>query len=408
MWEELQGVVDGSIAHRPRVLILLSHYLPGFKSGGPVQSIKGLVDHLNDEFDFFIVCQDRDLGDSQRYPGIEVDQWITVDGTRVMYLSGRGLGPTVAAQVLRSVRPQVVYLNTLFRLGYTVLPLLARKWISPFPTIILAPRGSLSSEALAIKPWKKLPFFAVARLVRLFSDVIWHATSPRESEDIRRKFGRKVRIVYAPDLSPPAPSGSLSHSRPPKRPGALRLVFLSRISPIKNLDLVLRLLSGVRGDVLLTIAGPVGDGAYWEKCKAEFEHLPANVEVRVLGPVPHAEVMACLENHHLFFLPSLSENHGHVICEALLAGTPVLIGDQTPWRDLHQKKAGWDLPLSKPAAFAKVLERCVEMSQDEFEEMSESARRLGQRAVLDPDGIDQNRSLLREAIRRSGEVSAKG
>ena len=64
------------------------------------------------------------------------------------------------------------------------------------------------------------------------------------------------------------------------------------------------------------------------------------------------EVLSALSGHDLFFLPTLGENYGHVIHEALLSGSQVLLSDQTPWRGLTEAGLGWDLPLEGKGAFA--------------------------------------------------------
>ena len=50
-----------------KILILVDYFVPGFKAGGPIQSIRYIVDHLNKEFDLRIVTRDRDMGDSHSY-----------------------------------------------------------------------------------------------------------------------------------------------------------------------------------------------------------------------------------------------------------------------------------------------------------------------------------------------------
>ena len=53
------------------VLVFLSHYTPGFKTGGPLQSVANLVQHLGKEFRFRIITSDRDYEDTDPYPNIE-------------------------------------------------------------------------------------------------------------------------------------------------------------------------------------------------------------------------------------------------------------------------------------------------------------------------------------------------
>ena len=73
-----------------------------------------------------------------------------------------------------------------------------------------------------------------------------------------------------------------------------------------------------------------------------------------------------IAKNHLFFLPTLGENFGHIILEAFCAGCPVLISDQTPWRDLEEKGVGWNLPLDQPELFREVLQRFAGMENAEY------------------------------------------
>ena len=101
-----------------------------------------------------------------------------------------------------------------------------------------------------------------------------------------------------------------------------------------------------------------------------------------------------MREHDLFFLPTLGENFGHVILEALYAGCPVLISDQTPWRDLEEKGIGWDLALSKPEMFQDVLQRCVDMNNEEYVKWSERAWEYGLQVTKDDKVVEKNRRLF--------------
>ena len=67
-----------------------------------------------------------------------------------------------------------------------------------------------------------------------------------------------------------------------------------------------------------------------------------------------------------------------------MRGCPVLISDQTPWRSLEEKGVGWDLPLSKPEMFQEVLERCVDVNDEEY----------GLQVTKDDGVVEQNRELF--------------
>jgi glycosyltransferase involved in cell wall biosynthesis len=87
------------------------------------------------------------------------------------------------------------------------------------------------------------------------------------------------------------------------------------------------------------------------------------------------------------------ENFGHAIAEALQHGKPVIISDRTPWRNLRDVQAGWDLPLQE-SSFVAVLKNCYTMSADEYAAYSAAARTFGSAHANDPKHIDACYSLF--------------
>ena len=122
--------------------------------------------------------------------------------------------------------------------------------------------------------------------------------------------------------------------------------------------------------------------------------LPANVKVAYNGPVNHSEVFSVMAKHDLFFLPTLGENFGHVIYEALACGLPVLISDQTPWRNLEAKGIGWDLPLSNPEQFCQVIDKCAVMDSVMFNGMRKNAQTYAKQFYLSSSVVSRNRELF--------------
>jgi glycosyltransferase involved in cell wall biosynthesis len=121
------------------------------------------------------------------------------------------------------------------------------------------------------------------------------------------------------------------------------------------------------------------------------------VQVKYLGEVEHNSVPVIFADYDLFLFPTLGENFGHVICEALSAGCPVLISDRTPWRGLSASGAGWDIPLDDMQEFHRVLQSCVDADHESYEELRASARRYTRQRMSDPEIINANRRLFQEA-----------
>ena len=407
-------LVDTAGARRPRVLVVLDHYLPGHRAGGPIRTIAHLAEGLGQEFEFLVATADRDLGDAGPFTSVPSGPWVTVGNASVVYLPRRARTLRGWRRVLREVPFDVLYLNSVFsRNTIRILVLRALGWCPARP-VLLAPRGELSPGALGLKPLRKRAYLRVARLAGLFRGLIWRASTEVERGDVLDVLTRypdplawwvaapRDRVYAGVELARlrPAPAGPVD-----KQPGRADLVFLSRITRKKNLDYALRVLQKVAGRVHLAIVGPAEDRDYWEACRALIARLPPNVTVAYRGAVDHEAVPGVFAAHHLFLFPTRSENFGHVIVEALCAGCPVLVSDQTPWRDLERQQAGWDLPLDAPDAYRDAVERVVAMDAVEMGRWSNGAAALGRRISEDPWALETNRQLLRLALGMSGPAA---
>jgi glycosyltransferase involved in cell wall biosynthesis len=403
-----------------RILALLEHYLPAYKAGGPLRTVGHMVEQLGEPFSFRIVTCDRDWGDRTSLPEVVPGRWSPVGNGEAIYLAPSQLGAAGLRAVIAGTEHDVLYLNSLFSPRLSILPLLlARAGAIPRRPVVLAPRGELHAGALeggsrgvriptslarrlgSPRYLKKKAYIALARALGLFRGVTWQASNEAEAEEIRHHLGRRARVVVAPDLAARPPE-SLPPPLAPKRPGALRAVFLSRIDDKKNLDGAIALLHGVRGEVSFDVYGPVGDERYWARCRAALDRLPPNVTARFHGAVPHDRVAEVFRAHELFVFPTRGENFGHVVLEALVAGCPVLVSDRTPWRGLARYGAGWDLPLEDVEAMRAVLQRCVDMDEAEYRSWSVHAAHFGREASADERPLRWNRELFEQVALAGG------
>ena len=378
-----------------KIFIFAGCYLPGYKAGGPIRSLANMVDRLGAEFEFKIVTADRDFDDAKPYPGIKVDGWNRVGKADVFYMSQKNRSLSDFRKLLISTEYDVLYLNSLFSPHFTIKPLLLQRFrLIPGKPLVIAPRGEFSPGALGLKSFKKRVYLTVAKALGLYRSVIWQASSRYEEVDIRCWFGNNAQVIIAPDLPllVNAADGLIAVKK--KAKGCLKIIFLSRISRMKNLDSALKMLNGLIGNVQFNIYGPIEDKAYWSECEEIISSLPDNIKVNYCESVEHDKVGAVVREYDLFFFPTLGENFGHVILEALCAGCPVLISNQTPWRNLEEKGVGWDLPLSKPEMFQKVLKRCVDMNDEEYVQWSERAQSYGLQVTKDDGVVEQNRKLF--------------
>ena len=363
-----------------------------------------MVEQLGGEFDFWIVAKDRDETDDKAYPDVKVDAWNKVGNVQVYYASPGSLTLRKISRLIKETPHEILYLNSYFNYHFTILPLLARLLrIFPDKPVVLAPRGEFSKGALALKSWKKHPYIRLSIAVNLYSGIIWQASSEYEVNDIRKNMDEKAteRIIVAPNL----PSRIVHEKRHAikhdfRTPGkSLKIIFLSRITPKKNLDFALKVLCKVSVPVVFDIYGTIFDEVYWQHCKNLIKVLPDNIHVSYKGSLTHNLVDSTLSQYDLCFFPTRGENFGHVIYEALAAGLPVLISDQTPWRDLQEKGIGWSLSLEDSNRFSRIIERVYGMTENDFMEMKKKAISYSIEYIEESGALKKNRDLFNYALR---------
>ncbi|MCU1265052.1 MAG: hypothetical protein JWM21_1370 [Acidobacteria bacterium] len=108
------------------------------------------------------------------------------------------------------------------------------------------------------------------------------------------------------------------------------LLFLGRITPVKQLDLLIRAYADIANnfpDVVLVIAGP-DEGGLSDQLKILAESLGIRERVIFPGGLQKNEVVAALTDAEVFVLPSLHENFGVAAIEAMAAGVPVIVTDR--------------------------------------------------------------------------------
>jgi glycosyltransferase involved in cell wall biosynthesis len=371
-----------------KVLCVTEFYLPGYKAGGPIRTIVNMANVVAGKVNFSIITRDRDLGDKQRFPGIKADEWQTVEGARVYYAGS--YGPAAIERNLKG--HDVLYLNSFFSPRGSIGPL----WkFRKRANILIAPRGEFSQGALALKAFKKRAYIMLVKALGRYRHVQWHASTEDEAADIKRAFP-KALIHIAPD---PVVLGTIPEQPRAKQSGELSVAFISRISPKKNLDYLLSVLARVKGIVQLSVYGPTEDAAYWARCIGLARDLSAGVGMEYCGELKAEEVSGAFARHDLFAFPTHGENFGHVIFEALRAGTPVLLSDQTPWKpDLSDALAA--IPLESVEGWASALHEALERGPAQQQTARLAAREYARRYVAETDTDGQNIRMFESVAAR--------
>jgi glycosyltransferase involved in cell wall biosynthesis len=320
----------------------------------------------------------------------------------VFYASARQRRLAALAPQVHALAPRVLYLNSVFSPLAVRLLLLRRVGRLPRGlAVVLAPTGELDPAALEQKRWKKAPYLRLARALDVFSGLIWRAADEREACDVRRVVG-PCDMRLAPELPAAVAPAWAPERAPVKQAGRARLVYFSRVTPKKNLLLLLEALQHVHAPIELSIWGPVDDPAYWERCLARVAQLPAHIRVEAHGALPHERVTDTLATFDALALPSLGESFGYAVLEALAAGCPVLVSDRTPWHDLEAHGAGRVLPLER-AAWTEALERLAADDETRHQASRAAARRRALELSAAPQAEGDLRALLRAASAIPGD-----
>ncbi len=366
---------------KKKLLILTDWYEPGYKAGGPIQSCRNFVAAMHEEFEISILTTDRDLGDKKPYPQILVNQWNQRSpGISVYYAGKEKLSSKKIAELIRECRPDFIYLNSMYSYRFSVIPLLF-SWRNKISAkIILAPRGMLMEGAMQFKPTKKRLFIRMVNFMGVPRKIRFHATDEQEQQDILHHFPKAAQVMDIPNFTAPLP---MQLKKIEKVPGILRVVYISRIIPKKNIIFFLQLLRKLPADIRLRfdIYGGVEDISYWEQANNIIASLPANISVEEHGALPHGKVTETLEASHIFVLPSKGENFGHAIFESWSAGRPCLISDKTPWHHLKKQLTGWNLSLDNEQPWLNALDEAADWDQPAFDSWSNSSREFAARHI---------------------------
>lgn len=351
------------------ILIIMGRYLPGFKDGGPVRTIKNLVDYLGDEYNFRILTLDRDAGDNAKYPNILVNEWNQVGKAKVYYVSPKGFKFSVIKKLANDV--ELVYCCGCFS-DYSIKTLILKRIKQINVPVVIASMGIFAPLEFKMKYIKKKACTTIFNFLGLFDNIHWSVTSDMEKEDVKREVKTNNNFFVAVDLPRKVENQIIFKD---KERGKLKIAWISRIARNKNLKGAINILKDIEGEIEFTIYGPKQDNKYWNECEEELYKLGNNIKWEWRGSVESENVVDVFKEHQLFLFPTYGENFGHVIQESLSAGCPVIISDKTPWNDIEDENIGYIVPLGNIELFKEKIKLYVEMDKDEFQKISNNAIR---------------------------------
>ncbi len=317
------------------------------------------------DYDIRILTSNVDV-DGKVLENITPDSWYAYDETtKVLYATKINR----SNQILKEIQvfdPDFIYSIGIFSWHFTCVPMLFGKRRHR----ILSVRGMLHSGALKQKALKKNIYLAGLKTLSFGRRAVFHATDDIEAQYIKEVFGKNVEVKVAANL----PNFFIPVPNPDKEAGTLSLVTICLISPMKNILLILKALLLSRGKIEYHIYGAIKDEGYWENCLSVISEMKEDVRIVYHGAIKPSGVEKILELYDVYIQPSVSENFGHSMAEALSAGLPVITSNKTPWQSLAENKAGINIkPTEEDLAAA--INKYADMTAADFAEHAIGAAR---------------------------------
>jgi hypothetical protein len=360
---------------KSRLLIIYDYFYPGFKAGGPIQSLTNLIVTLENIYSISVITSAYDLFSDKPYRQIQPNSWneVALPGSKIsiqVWYSAKKPATKNLKWIINQLRPQTIYLNGIFSYRFFITPLRISVGLSYCPRVVVCPRGMLQEGALHTKRLKKQIYLKALQTSGLLSKIIWHANNLSEADDIKKTFKPRNSILIAQNV-PKQPGKSFI--LPSKQAGGLKLTYISLITEKKNLLFTIDIIRQCKG-VTLDIYGPIKDLNYWHKCKELIRMTSGRINYK--GEIEHTKVLNIFSGYDASILMTRGENFGHALYESLSAGRPIITSKFTPWINLQQQKAGWNTDISASNEAINLLNNLRDMESNIFNEFCAGAHDL--------------------------------
>ena len=307
--------------------------------------------------------------------------------TEVLYLHPTTVNLAMYKLQINKLNPDFIYCNSLFSPNFALTPIKAAKQLGLQEKVVVAPRGMLKTGALKVKAGKKRGFLLLSRWLGWFKGIKWHATNEQEASEIRKHYGSKSKIHVAPNL----PASLVGMVELPERTDVLKLVTVARVSKEKNILGAAKILASQAGPIQWHIYGVLQDQVYFREVQNACSQKQ-DLNVTFHGDIPPTEINRALKHGHFFYLPTLGENYGHAIVEALVRGIPVMISNKTPWKNLSKYGCGWDLSLDED--WSNAIAKARKMDDSTYFELRQKALKYAKNQVHSSESVQSYRTIF--------------
>ena len=203
--------------------------------------------------------------------------------------------------------------------------------------LVHSPRGMLGKEARRISAWKKEPVWWLWQKDALKMAHCLHATAESEYNEIR-EVGLKNPVAIIPNgIDIP----HLTQSR--RETGDQKIILsLGRIHPKKGLDRLVRAWAMLEDRFPKWSLRLIGNSEIGHDLELKSLGQQLNLKRFTIAPAVYGQAKwQAYQSADLFVLPTLNENFGLTVAEALACELPVISTKGAPWQGLEREEAGW-------------------------------------------------------------------
>lgn len=376
-----------------KILVYNTYYIPAVNYGGPTTSLKSIIDNCSDDFEFYVIAANHDFNDEKIFTNIH-DGWNIVGKAKVLYIDLKDIFYKTSKfkEIVCSINPDLVWTMGILVPGDNWF--IAKVCKDNGIPLLVSPRGEVCHNTFHMKYVKKKIVSVIARLIGVYDNAFFHATSEEEREGLIKYYGVDSKKVFlVPNISS---NLELKKHVIKKNKNELNVVFISRIQEKKNLLDAVVSVSKLKGRVKFDIYGPMESPDYWERCKSNINNNSEQVIIQYKGALKPEDVGSTFAKYHCFLFPTISENYGHVIAESISNMCPVLLSrGTTPWDDLDGK-AGFTYSLDRKQEIVECLNKVLKMNEEEYKLLICSLQEYFSNRLLKDNAVTKHKLMINE------------
>ncbi|MCX7589810.1 MAG: glycosyltransferase [Patescibacteria group bacterium] len=324
-----------------KILFITPAYWPAISYGGPIQSVKLLAEEykkLNNNVVVFSLSYGLEENKFQKR---------NINGIDVFYFKYfkffRWFVPIGIIKALFENRNSF----DIFHINLIWDPI---SWISGFilalfnKKIIVSPRGTIEERLIKSRSYKikKTIYFLFIKFF-LKKSLGFHFTSEQEKDEFFNFTKIDKQYIIIPNLFDYQEFQKRVNKDLIKKFNLFDkkyILYFGRINWKKRIELLIEVfyeLSKKYKDLYLAILG-AADIDYFEKLKQKIKNFDLENKIILSGETIGGDLkIAIYQNAFCFVLPSISENFGYVVVEALASNVPVIISNGVGLKELINK-----------------------------------------------------------------------